>query len=231
MKNYSHAVIFAFLAILLSASLPSFAMASTFVEVAYEYNSTNNGRNGDYPKGPDTVLGGVPFDIPFDMNTWDSNTGGGLRSLSIPLSIYGTTAIHTLINNSWGPYGAVNTWMTFTGSNGASYTKYFMDGVDSRDWYHGGFANSINGTTTVCVYDNGRSCVDKQMIELPSEFADQYLTNISVYDNGGEYYHRAFMFGLTAETTGATAPEPVSAALFGIGLVSIAAARRAKRSK
>jgi len=221
-----HSVILALLLVMVSA--PSFADIS-YTPVQFDYNGKNWVRDYYYPTGNGVLLGDVPFNIPApdNLNTWDSNDGAGLKEITIPMNIYGVSEVHTLINLSWGSYGAMNTWITFEGSDGATYTKYLYDGIDVRDWYQGGYANSINGTTSVAVYENGRSRVDKQFIDLPDDFLGQYLVSMTISDNGGSGYHRAFLYGLTV---GNTVPEPISTTLFILGGATLAARRLRRKN-
>lgn len=155
------------------------------------------------------VFGGVPFYIPeTGQNYWNSrNTpggnGSGLRSIEFPVNVESVSVVHTLVNTSWGASGGPFTWIEFFGSDGAYYRKDLYGGVDIRDWSHNSWCNTINGTTTINVWNNGGSGsslqrLDKQAIHLPSEFQGQTLETIRFSDNGnGEYHHRAFLAGVT----------------------------------
>lgn len=205
----------------------------TYTPIPFDYNSVNWGRNSNYPTGNPVILGGLPFNIPSNpnLNTWDSNTGSygsGNQTFDIPLHVYGAVEVNTLINTSWGYAGETHTWLTFTGSSGTTYTKSLENGVDIRDWNDGGYANSINGTTTTNVFYNGSSRVDKQQIILPDGFADEYLINIHVLDNGDYYYHRAFLYGVTVGAN--PVPLPPTVLLLGSGLLGLAGWRRIRKS-
>ncbi|HNX90245.1 MAG TPA: PEP-CTERM sorting domain-containing protein [Candidatus Omnitrophota bacterium] len=197
-----------------------------YTTIAYDYNGANSGRCAEYPTGDGILLGGVPFSIPTGLNTWDSNTGSGTKTLTIAMNLYGVTEVDTLINTSWGYNGSQVASMTFIGSEGATYTKTFVGGYDIRDWYHGSYINSLSSPNSMNVYDNGWACVDKQLIPLPDEFKSQYLTSVIMSDWGAEYSSRTYLYGLTAKSL--STPEPVSSALFLLGGVSLAFARRKK---
>jgi hypothetical protein len=164
-----------------------------YTPIPFNYNS------GGYISGNQS-LGGIPFNIPIapENSLWTTNTGeSGTITLNIPLHVYGVSEVHTLINTVWGYSGQTHTWLTFTGSGGASYTIGLVNGSDIRDYYNGSYANSINGTTTVNVWSIGPYRLDKQKITLPGAFAGQYLTNILIEDDGGTNYHRTLLSGVT----------------------------------
>jgi hypothetical protein len=168
------------------------------------------------------VLGGVPFNLlPASANnSWDAigNTAAGdnrTQIMNLPVKIYGVTAVDTLINTSWGNLGTLVA-LTFTCSDGTSYTFNVTPGGEIRDWHDGAYVNSLADYTiasqvysNVSLADNTTPArIDLQHIPLPSAFFTRVLTNINLTDNGvtgnddSAYSHsigaqRAFIYGVT----------------------------------
>ena len=199
-------------------------------------------RIQNMPVGQQT-LGGVPFDLlPMTgNNSWSSDVGTTLgvqstRTMTLPVSIFGATAVDTLINTSWGVNGSTTDSLTFICTDTTSFTVLLKEGTDIRDWLNntgGPYSNTINGTTTIQVFDgipnaaggpDGR--IDKQTIALPAAFASRTLSSIILTDSGvtgnddGAYTHsvggqRAFIYGVTVTTV----PEPASITLMVVALM------------
>jgi hypothetical protein len=183
------------------------AVADTCYQVGFSDQANFSwGSSGDLPMAPVgmATLGGVPFNI--ESNTagnqaWAAaiairaaNGGtdpGGVVSIGIPVNTYGATHVYTLINSFGGMAGPdAYAWLTFTGSSGANYTKLLVGNSDIRDYLAGTYTNSINGSTTINVFNgttgtNYPGRLDMQDIQLPAAFATQTLTQITLVDNGG----------------------------------------------
>lgn len=70
-----------------------------------------------------------------------------------------------------------------------------MGGVDVRDYHHGDYTNSINGTTSRQVLDDGRgNRIDLVQIALPPEFRHQQLVSITLTDTGRLGFQRAILW-------------------------------------
>ena len=113
------------------------------------------------------------------------------------------TQVQTLLNTTFGQPGP-NSYLRFEffGSAGADYTKAFIGNSDIRDLNNHVWTNSINGTSTVNVFITGIGYrMDKQTIDLPSEFANQTLTKIRMIDTGAFDFQRAVLYGVTVASS------------------------------
>jgi hypothetical protein len=229
-----------FTAIIISCIATTPTMAAFFtVNLGPVANQLDNRIQG-MPVGMQT-LGGVPFDLlPMSgNNSWSSDVGTTLgvqstQTMTLPVSIFGATAVDTLINTSWGVNGSTTDSLTFVCTDTTSYTVLLKEGTDIRDWLNNTgspYSNTINGTTTTQVFDgvpnaaggpDGR--IDKQTIALPATFASRTLSSIILTDTGvtgnddGTFTHsvggqRAFIYGVTVTAV----PEPASIVLLVLG--------------
>lgn len=188
------------------------------------YNNLEFIRNSPYPDGGttpwprgDVTLGGVPFHIPqTDPVIWNTHdpylTGPNPRPLDIALNQSDVQRVYTLINTFGGQPGpAAHAWLEFWGSEGAYYRKDLVGNSDIRDYNFDGWTNGINETTTVNVFlhspgvYNGERRLDMQIIDLPSAFQTQTLTQIRLSDNGDGNFQRVFLVGITVQSEGDTA--------------------------
>jgi hypothetical protein len=208
----------------------------TYIPITFDYNSYNWGRDANYPTG-DVTLGGIPFSIPTspNNNTWDSNIGTGTQVLVIPVNLSGVKEIHTLINTSWGYPGDQFTTLDFNWSGGLTVQVVLTDGVDIRDWWNGGYANSISPPTVQVYSGTGTPSphlptrIDKQLFIFDGpEYADRILESIVMTDNGWAGRHRAYLYGVTAGVD--PAPIPGAAWLLGSGLIGLGSLRRFRKS-
>ena len=192
------------------------------VSLAPVANAANQ-RIVNCPTG-DQILGGVPFNLlpPSVNNSWDAigNTTVGdnsMQVMNLPVNIYGAQAVDTLINTSWGNIGTLVP-VTFTCSDGTSYTCNLMPGAEIRDWLDNVYVNSLSDPAVANPVFNGVAIsntsqparVDMQHIALPATFFSRVLTNINLIDTGvtgnsdESYSHsigaqRSFIYGVTVE--------------------------------
>ena len=165
------------------------------------------------PRGYVT-LGNIPFDIPYENESWSScyGNGGTTNSVSIDIGISNVTEVHTLINTFWGRSGSNWVHIECYGDKGAYYKKDLIGGIDIRDWANNEFTNSTSSSSTMEVWGDGYARIDKQTILLPSDFSSQTLLKIKLSDDGygwnqGVYPpQRSFIAGLTVATNFAISP-------------------------
>jgi N-acetylneuraminic acid mutarotase len=179
-----------------------------------DFSRSHNARMQDFdptnaqyfPEG-DVVLGCVPFSIPSGTNNiWQSNASPGSPDyVDITVNECGVAGVHTLINTHGGVSGGPYAWLEFFGTSCAYYKKGLYGDVDMRDYYYNWYTNNINGTTTTNVFTYGSGYqnevrLDKQWIDLPSQFDTETLTSIRLTDTGapspGQY---PFLAGVTVE--------------------------------
>ena len=167
------------------------------------------GAVGMLPEGK-VALGGIPFSIPVGgTNVWSGGAaiGPNPRSLDVSVNAAGATRVHTLINTLWGERspGAMAS-ITFYGSAGTTYTVLLDGNVHIRDYLWNSWTNSINGTSTVNVFQAGSGQgiratnqvrLDMQTFILPAAFASQTLTRIRIEDFGASNLQRLVVSGIT----------------------------------
>ena len=164
----------------------------------------------------------TPFAITADgsaHNFYDAFSSGS--SLTVNVSIANVTNVYALMNG-YGPTDGHNiATVEFVGSAGATETFTLVNGQDVRDFFQGGggYANSINGTTTQNAFivsgvqdaagtgnvntgATGTYAVDEHNFVLNSAFATQTLTQIVFTDlgTGGT----PILLGLTAQSVAGT---------------------------
>jgi hypothetical protein len=169
-----------------------------------------------FPSGSQT-FGGVPFAIPTAPNNYWSgalagNCGSGTVSLTIPVGVYGVGSVFTLLNTFRGESGPnAYLYVTFNGSGGEAVTVPLVGGVNVRNYNSGGFPQTINGTSTIQVWTNGEGQrLDRQEYVLPTEFATQTLTSVTITDTGSYDQSRAIFSGLTVSTCRAYLAEGIT---------------------
>ncbi|MGZ3183577.1 MAG: PEP-CTERM sorting domain-containing protein [Telluria sp.] len=166
------------------------------------------------------TLGGVPFQVGnADLNAVY------LTTVTVNTSVAGARTAYSLVNSAVGTLGYTVGWLTFHGSAGASYTYNYVEGLNVRDHFYGGFVNTTTSPdVTQAVYGSpnpGSAHLDMQTIALPAAFATQTLTSVDIamVDQGGG---RGVIAGLSI----AAVPEPSTAGMLLLGLGVFAAGRR-----
>ena len=203
------------------------------VDFSANANASLQALDSSYPAG-NVTLGGIPFAIPSSGNNiWrgDVPSDPGIRTLTIPVGVYGVENVYSLINSFGGQPGPSSyASVEFIGSGGADYIYDLVGNSDIRDWNNDGFTNSINDTTTINVVslEGGQHRLDMQTYSLPAAFQSQTLTDIVLTDSGDDNFQRVFLAGLTVAST----PEPSTLTLLGIGAAGLVGYgwRRRRRS-
>ena len=173
--------------------------------------------NGSTYQSGSQNYGGIPFMIPTGPpNYWSgcgaANFGPGTVSLTIPVGVFSVRSAFTLLNTLWSQPGP-NAYLaiTFNGSAGATETVSMVGGVNVRDYNNDGGQNTINNTSTVQAWDNGRGQrLDRQEYILPAAFATQTLTSVTLTDTGNEDFSRALFAGITVSTCHAYVTEQLT---------------------
>lgn len=217
----------------LAVCLVSAGASAQFVTVDFssQFNMSRNNallaNGGMMPFGNQT-FNGVPMAMggTADFNTLWAWTGhdpakGGTQSLVVNTNIFGATSVYSMINTFWGAPGP-NSFLSieFKGTGGLSQVFTLIGNSDVRDYNQNVWTNTINGTTTVEVWNNqiGQR-LDMQKFELAAQFATETLTSIVITDTGAANSQRAIVAGLTVQI-----PTPASTGL--LALAGLVAARR-----
>jgi IPT/TIG domain-containing protein len=132
--------------------------------------------------------------------------GGSGQSITIDVSIPKVTHVYTLMNAYGPPAGEKIATIKFVGSKGATQTFSLISGENIRDFYQGGYTNTLNngvlgvsamnaftcvspnnclgagGTGDVGTGEAGTYEVDEQEFVLSAPFATQNLTQIVITD-------------------------------------------------
>jgi hypothetical protein len=88
--------------------------------------------------------------------------------------------------------------LVFDGGRGAHFEKKLIGGVDVRDFNHGVYTNTINGTTSRPAFDNGHGQrMDLVQVDLPAEFRQQVLESITIRDTGGFNMQRTVLWAVS----------------------------------
>ncbi|MGC2245081.1 MAG: hypothetical protein WA609_00635 [Terriglobales bacterium] len=137
--------------------------------------------------------------------------GSGTVSITIPVNVAKVKTVYTLMNTEWGSTQSGLITITFTGSEGATWTFDPVGNVNIRDYNNGGYTNTcicqlpgaVGQSATINAWTNsaGQQRLDEQVYELPAAFATQTLESITITDSGGENIQRAILTAVTVSTT------------------------------
>jgi hypothetical protein len=173
-----------------------------------------------FPFGAQTY-NGIPFLISGNAegtanNIWYADVaaagGSGTVSVTIPINVAKVKTVYTLMNTGWGSTQSGLLSVTFTGSEGASWTFSPIGNVNVRDYnQNGSTTNSIacqlpggvGKSATINAWVNGQGQrLDMQVYELPASFKTQTLVSMTITDSGNAGLQRSFLTALTVSTTG-----------------------------
>jgi len=167
----------------------------------HNFNIDNSNRSFNIPLGS-VVFNSIPFYIePQGNNAWNAHYGNTNPTLSINKS--NIKSAYFLINTFWGPTNGQYSKITFNFSDGSSFDKLLINGVDCRDYLNNTWANTINNTSTVNVFTNstnGVNRLDMMKIDLPAQFQNKILSQIAFLDYGGNTVSRLIITGVTLES-------------------------------
>ncbi len=170
-----------------------------------------------YPFGAQTY-DGIPYLIPGNAqgtvnNFWSSEIaaggGSGTVSVTVPINVAKVKTVYTLMNTLWGSTQSGLITVTFTGSNGATWTFDPVGNVNVRDYNNGSTTNGIacqipggvGQSATINAWVNGEGQrLDEQVYELPAAFRTQTLVSMTITDSGNSNFQRSFLAGLTVST-------------------------------
>lgn len=175
-------------------------------------DTRNYAGSPQYPTGENTYLT-VPFNIASTskgFNTWaGTSSATGTTTLTIQVDVSGVTSAYFLLNSIWGVAGSLSdpttskASITFTGAGGATYTKPLYGNIDIRDYYLN-YTTTINGTTTKNIWTDGSHVLDRVEVDLPTAFAGQTLSTITLTDAGATGVQRLMLKGVTVSTGSVT---------------------------
>ena len=154
------------------------------------------------PAGP-RILEGVPFLIPDGRErAWHAGAGTADArpvALAIPVQQPAVSQAFFLLNTLWGRAGPDSyIGLVFDGGRGAHFEKKLIGGVDVRDYNHGVYTNTINGTTSRLAFDNGHGQrMDLVQVDLPAEFRQEGLESITIRDTGGFNIQRTALWAVS----------------------------------
>ncbi len=136
--------------------------------------------------------------------------GNSTVSVTIPINVAKVKTVYTLMNTGWGTTQSGLISVTFSGSDGASWTFNPVGNVNVRDYNQNG--STTNGivcqlpggvakSTTINAWVNGQGQrLDMQIYELPAAFKKQTLVSMTITDSGSTNVQRSFITALTVST-------------------------------
>jgi hypothetical protein len=170
-----------------------------------------------YPFGTQ-AYDGIPYLIPGNAqgtvnNFWSSEIaaggGSGAVSVTVPINVAKVKTVYTLMNTLWGSTQSGLISVTFTGSNGATWTFDPIGNVNVRDYNSGNTTNGIacqipgavGQSATINAWVNGEGQrLDEQVYELPKAFGTETLVSMTITDSGNTGLQRSFLAAVTVST-------------------------------
>lgn len=172
------------------------------IDLSRDFNYHGLWNEETMPSGA-RILGGVPFVLSDGLQrAWNASQGGtGPVALTVPVKQRGISRAWLLLNTVWGAPGPQSYLsIDFMIDGRVAFEKKLTGGVDVRDYNQGLYTNTINGTTSRCVFESGRGQrMDMVEIDLPAEFQSQELGAIRIADTGRQDFQRAVLWGLTVQ--------------------------------
>ena len=153
-------------------------------------------------------VAGEPFVTPGSGNDcWNANLAGANPvTLTLPVKRDGVKTVHTLINTLFGQPGPSSyATVSFFYQGGARVDVPLTGGVDVRDYNVYTWTNTVNGTTTTNVWNNGECAtsvghrLDMQTITLPTAYLATRLDSIRFTDTGADNFQRLVVHAVTLD--------------------------------
>ena len=220
------AALLLFIAAAAAPSLGAFVTVDLFPYVNADLHTYTDGWA--YPDGGQTVdFGGVPMALSnFPLRGGIPRVPLGIiqtsnptrDTYSIPVSIPGATRLYTLINSAFGQAGFNNGSVEVFGAGGSHAVLDLIQGFNVRDHYNGFYQNNISDPTVFSTNYDGGARLDRQVLELPAEFATDTVTELRFTGKVSNFVQgEVFLAGATFEVVpapGAAAVATLTGALF-----------------
>jgi len=136
---------------------------------------------------------------------------------TVPINLFGIMEVYTLINSTFGSFGAINGKVEVHGTGGLLDTFTLTQGINIRDHFAGPFNNVATGLNGTLPYQTGVR-FDQQKFVLSSAFHSATLTEIRfIGENNFGSNGNPMLQSLNLRAV----PEPASMVVLGLGLVAL----------
>jgi hypothetical protein len=168
-------------------------------------SGTNNARGGTT-----TNIAGIPFAFTSFPGTSNglgvvfmaNGTASTPAITNFPVRVTNAVTVYTMINSSWGQYGATNGTIDFYGSEGAHARFHLVQGFNIRDHFNGPYNNSASSNLMSIYFGSNVARNDVQGWMLPPSFLSQALTNIQLRSFGNNPNGTPVVTAITVRTSG-----------------------------
>ena len=167
------------------------------------YVNSNLRKYPNYPNGTDYPVGGTNLTVAGVAFTLANYPGGGTgviqtpnqsnpSSFDVSVNVADPTNVYTLINSTWGVYGAKAGAVEFKATGGLDYTVNLVEGQNIRDYNNDGCNNTIGQGALGGIYlgtssfGGGQVRFDKLGFTLPSSFQSATLTDVILHGYGND---------------------------------------------
>jgi len=138
--------------------------------------------------------------VPFNLESSEENNIWQSDYVSIEMKPVKATSVHSLMNCFWGTMSSSIGSIQFKFVDKTTYSVDVIVGENIRDYFQGGFTNSISATYVTEIMspsDPSWIRLDMQTWIFPSEFQDKELCEVCVKSTGCEPTGKMFLSALT----------------------------------